>query len=268
MSDGWYYADGENSVGPNALDELQNVLRRRRDASRILVWREGFQDWVEAGSVPELSAAVTGPPPIPRRVTVQSVASEKPASSLSPEYRQITPPEGNTKKWAGRGATIVGWVGGFALARVFGGAFWIPAFLIWLSYWLFTKLKVVSYVALMLAILTGHTLWMIVGHATLIFLGKTSPDLMSLGYDLVIVTIALIWCIRKQSVASCILVLVYQLIALSVSSIYFDEYFKGSQIGATMHISLRVMGAGLAVYAIVQITRRKSEFVKQGVHSA
>jgi hypothetical protein len=196
-------------------------------------------------------------------VGVPPVASERRISPLSPEYRQVTPPEGNAKKWADRGASIVGWIGGYALARAFGAAFWIPALLIWLSYRLFTKLKVVNHVALMLAVVTGHTLWMIVGHATLIYMGTPSPDLMSLGYDLVIVIIALIWCIRKQSVASCVLVLVYQLISLSVNLVFFDEYFKGSQIGAIMHISLRVIGAGLAVYAIVQIRRHAGEFVEQ-----
>ena len=62
MSEGWYYADAGSSVGPVALDELQKALRARRDAPRILVWRHGFQDWAEAGSVPELVTAVTGPP--------------------------------------------------------------------------------------------------------------------------------------------------------------------------------------------------------------
>jgi GYF domain 2 len=50
MSEGWYYAEGDNTVGPVALDELQSALRRRREASRVLVWTEGFRDWMEAGS--------------------------------------------------------------------------------------------------------------------------------------------------------------------------------------------------------------------------
>src|SRR6516162_11790804 len=98
MSDGWYHVEGDNTVGPIALVELQTILRRRRDASRILIWREGFQDWVEAGSVPELSRIVAGPPPIPSRVGVSPVVNpERRISPLSPEYRQVTPPEGNAK---------------------------------------------------------------------------------------------------------------------------------------------------------------------------
>jgi hypothetical protein len=114
----------------------------------------------------------------------------------------------------------------------------------------------------MLAFVLGHTLWMIVGHATLISMDKPSPDLTLFAFDLVVVVVALIWCIKKQSVASCVLILLYQIVALGTNVLFFDEYSKTSQLGASMHVGLRVIGVGLAVYAIIKTKLRLREQVQ------
>lgn len=65
MSDGWYYADGDKSVGPMALDDLGRALGARSNPGSVLVWRDGFAAWKPAAEVPELASIVGGAPPVP-----------------------------------------------------------------------------------------------------------------------------------------------------------------------------------------------------------
>jgi hypothetical protein len=124
---------------------------------------------------------------------------------------------------------------------------------------MFTKLKVQTSIALMLALLLGHTLWIAAGHAILLSINKTSPDLAWFTIDLIAVAVALIWCLKKQSVASCVFVLLYELVGLAVSITDFNEVSKVSEPAAWMHASLRAIGCGLAVYAIVKVRQRRPE---------
>jgi hypothetical protein len=64
MSDAWYYAEGQKSVGPLTLKELKFVLSRLSDAGNVPVWRSGFPDWQRAAVVRELDEVSTPPPPI------------------------------------------------------------------------------------------------------------------------------------------------------------------------------------------------------------
>jgi hypothetical protein len=254
MSDLWYYAEGSETIGPVELDGLARALKRKARPQEILVWQEGYTDWVEAGTIPALKAVFVRPPPVP---------TKKPVSPLSPEYRQVqaqTPEKKKTelKGWIG---TLVGWAIGFGLARILGGVFWIPALLIWLSFFVFTKIKIFMPVALMLAVVVGHTLWMIVGHVTLLLTDKPSDDLAVFAFDLAIVLIATIWCIKKESVSACVLVLFDQLVVLAMNIIFFDE--KNNQLAAGMHTGLRALGVGLAIYAIVKVKKRKLVDVEQ-----
>jgi hypothetical protein len=254
MSDLWYYAERDETKGPLGFAELVEVLKRMPRPGEVLVWQQGFKDWATAGMIPELDRLLVRPPPLP---------GKKPVSPLSPEYQQAQPTGEKKTGWKGWTATLVGWAIGFGLARVLGGVFWIPAILIWLSFWIFTKIKMFMPVALMLAVVVGHTLWMIVGHVSLIMMDKTSDDLAWFSVDLVAVLGATIWCIKKESVSACAFVLVYQLIALSVNIIHFDEYAKTSQLGASMHVGLRILGVGLAIYAIVRTRQRRLEDTEQ-----
>lgn len=65
MDGSWYYAEGDKSVGPISLADLRSVLSLISDASRVLVWRNGFTGWMTAGEVPELAPYVIKPPPLP-----------------------------------------------------------------------------------------------------------------------------------------------------------------------------------------------------------
>jgi hypothetical protein len=254
MSDLWYYAEGSETAGPIDLDALAQALKKKPRPEEVLTWQEGYKDWVEAGAIPALKSLLVRPPPVPNK---------KPVSYLSPEYRQAQTAEEKKAGWKGWGATLVGWTIGFGLARFLGGVFWIPALVIWLSYWVFTKIKLYVPVALMLAVVVGHTLWMIVGHVSLILMDKPSPELALFAVDLIVVLVATIWCVKKESVSACVLVLLYQLVTLSVNVFFFDEYAKSSQLGASMHVGLRILGAGLAIYAIVKTRQRREDDLEE-----
>jgi hypothetical protein len=259
MSDSWYYAEGDNTVGPMSLDDLRSALRRQREAALVLVWQEGFPDWMEARLVPELARIVAGPPPLPVRSVAQPVAPERRLSPLSPEYRRNVSDEKKPHDWMG---TIVGWAVvavSIGLSKVFGGAYWIPVLLIALSIWIFTKLKLREYASWMLGVLVGHTLWMSVGHGTLFMIGKPNPEFTTFLFDIVAVTCLTIWGIKTQSVALSVCVLIYQIIALGTNVVFFEEYAKISSTAAIMHVVLRAIGIGLAIYAIVKARQFKRE---------
>lgn len=65
MSDVWYYAQGDHTVGPVALRELGSVLSRASDAGDLLVWRDGLEEWTRASDLQELAPYLVAPPPLP-----------------------------------------------------------------------------------------------------------------------------------------------------------------------------------------------------------
>jgi hypothetical protein len=71
MSDAWYYAEGDKSIGPIALADLIAILSRVSKAQSVLVWRDGLSNWVEAKDLPELAPHVVKPPPLPSRRPVR-----------------------------------------------------------------------------------------------------------------------------------------------------------------------------------------------------
>jgi len=80
MSDAWYYAHGDRSVGPLTIFELKKILSGFAEAQNILVWRKSFPNWVRAEDVPELAAHVIKPPPLPisRPYHIKSARSRNP----------------------------------------------------------------------------------------------------------------------------------------------------------------------------------------------
>jgi len=63
----WYYADGDKTVGPVTLAELQNALPRV-GGKNALVFGPGVSDWTEARHIPAIASAGRGsaPPPPPK----------------------------------------------------------------------------------------------------------------------------------------------------------------------------------------------------------
>jgi hypothetical protein len=67
MSDAWYYAEGDQAVGPVTLADLEKRLSLVSNAKDVLVWRAGFPNWQRADSVSDLALLPTPKPPaIPR----------------------------------------------------------------------------------------------------------------------------------------------------------------------------------------------------------
>jgi hypothetical protein len=255
MSEFWYYAEGSETRGPIGFDQLIKFLSHLSSPKGILVWREGFDDWTAAENVREIAEKLIRPPPLPRS---PPLPSRKPVSYLSPEYRAMNvSPEKQKRNWLHVVATLVAWVFAYGLAHTIGGNFWIPVLFIWVSYWIFTKLKVQTSIAAMLALLLGHTLWIVAGHAILLSINQPSAELPWFAIDIIAVAIALIWCLKKQSVASCVFVLLYELVGLTVNIMDLNEMSRVSEAAAWMHVGLRAIGCGLAIYAIVKVRQQK-----------
>jgi hypothetical protein len=63
VEQGWFYAEGEQSVGPVSLDALTTALRRLPEPGAVLVWRSGFTDWRAAKDIAELADRLFKPVP-------------------------------------------------------------------------------------------------------------------------------------------------------------------------------------------------------------
>jgi hypothetical protein len=260
MSDLWYYAEGSETVGPVDFDGLGQVLKRKARPQDVLVWQEGYADWVEAGTLPALKAVFVRPPPVPVRSVPKPPVLEQRNSPLPPEYRQAAAQvEKKPRNWMG---TISGWaviVVSVVVGRAFGGLYWLPALLIALCIWIFTKLKLRDYAAWMLGVLVGHTLWMAVGHGTLFAMGKPNEELATFAVDAVVVTCLTIWGMKTQSVAVSVCVLVYQIVAFATNAVFFEEYSKVNATAPILHLILRAIGMGVAIYAIVKARQFKRQ---------
>jgi GYF domain 2 len=66
MTNQWHYAEGDKTVGPLDVEEMQIVLSKISDPRNLRVWRVGFKDWERAGNVQELAELIYKPPPLPQ----------------------------------------------------------------------------------------------------------------------------------------------------------------------------------------------------------
>jgi uncharacterized membrane protein YhaH (DUF805 family) len=66
MTDVWYYALNEKTVGPLSKTQLIEALSQTSRADNALVWRSDFVDWRKASELSELLPYIAKPPPLPR----------------------------------------------------------------------------------------------------------------------------------------------------------------------------------------------------------
>jgi len=59
----WYYAQGEERVGPLTDEAFQQLVHQGTISSETLVWREGMQDWAPYGTVQIQTPAGGAPQP-------------------------------------------------------------------------------------------------------------------------------------------------------------------------------------------------------------
>src|SRR5262245_7815679 len=195
MSDAWYYVDNGAQVGPVSFEHLRKFLRSPSGGKDALVWCQGFEDWQTAGDMAELAAVFQGPPPIPRRaVRVQpQVDKFEPVAErliVDPAVAQL-PKESAGRKAVGIGTSIVGALIGMLAVRAFGTWLLWPAALIGIAWFILVKCKIEAAAVPMVAVLLGHTAWMVVGHVSFYFAGA-KYDLEYL-FDVAIVTGLAIW---------------------------------------------------------------------------
>lgn len=62
MSRLWYYVERADTHGPITLAELIGILSSLSDARKVLVWRDGFDDWKTSDSVGEIAERLFRPP--------------------------------------------------------------------------------------------------------------------------------------------------------------------------------------------------------------
>ncbi len=59
----WYYATGDDPVGPVDSGTILRLIQQGQLTTEALVWREGLQEWTQAGNLPEFSHTSIAPAP-------------------------------------------------------------------------------------------------------------------------------------------------------------------------------------------------------------
>ncbi|HEV8377214.1 MAG TPA: DUF4339 domain-containing protein, partial [Tepidisphaeraceae bacterium] len=83
MAEAWYYARGQERIGPMSLEELVRQLPSQQ-GERTLVYGPGMSAWVEAGREPRVKAAMiggspgmaVGAPPVPSNRSADEIDYE------------------------------------------------------------------------------------------------------------------------------------------------------------------------------------------------
>src|SRR5262245_6383035 len=259
MLDAWYYAEGNQPVGPVPYEQLRKFLLSHSGGKNTLVWRKDFSNWKAAHEVDELGALFQGPPPAPRHVAEPAPIPITDSLATNPVE---TPPanEGFGKKALRIVATLFGAALGGVGINVLGATLVWPAALIGITWFILAKCKVQSVAVPMLAFVIGHTGWMIVGHATLFAMGVQND--LSVLVDIVLVLALSIWFLWARSRAAAIGILVYQIIALAAGASQLGEVTipgassRALMLAQAMHIFLRVVGIGLCIYAISKLRKK------------
>src|SRR5262245_24861596 len=263
MSDAWHYVDGNETVGPVPHEQLRKFLLSPSGGKNTLVWRNGFSDWKAAYEVGELGAVFEEPPPFLRRVTQPAAnpMTASPASAPRPVKTSFADESFGKKALRGVGS-LFGLLIGFVGFKVLGATLVWPAALIGITWFILAKCKVETVAVPMLAVVVGHTGWMIVGHAMLFVMGLWTDDQLLFLVDVVIVIALLIWFLWARSRAAAIGVLVYQMLALSMGALQWGEVTipgassQALMLAQAMHIFLRVMGICLCIYAIAKLRKK------------
>jgi hypothetical protein len=88
MSDGWFYAEAEKTVGPISLEELENILSIVPDPYNLRVWKAGLSEWTVAGSVKEVVSLIRTPPRLPETRRKQASEIKLPPLNAPPSKSQ------------------------------------------------------------------------------------------------------------------------------------------------------------------------------------
>jgi hypothetical protein len=251
MSQLWYYVDNNVDVGPVSRTQLRLFLQPRRGGRATLVWCETWNGWKRADEVAEL-AGMLGPAPAPGRSSARAgyAAPAVPIDRRDAATSPLQPAPVQADDGRRKALTITAWIVAACLGTVAAVVF--KALIMWpaafgaIAWFTLGRCKVPPPALPMMAILLGHTGWMLVGYVTLAATGRTlaHPALV----DVVIVTGLSIWFLVTRSRAAAIGVLVYQVFAFGGGLWELGD--RAPTLGQSLHLLLRVAGVGACIYAV------------------
>jgi GYF domain 2 len=246
MSDDWYCELGGRQYGPMPLDDLQSKLQGA-NLRNVFVWCDQYEDWKCAADVPKLN-------PQPHRPPFPSPAQGRADIQSPPEKKR-------PGKWKAFGWYILTIGVGLpiaALTRALGPIFWIPSLHVSITWLILAKCKVNGAILPVLAILIGHTSWMLVGFGLLYATKGMTEEGLYFSLDLIVVTGLSIWTLARRSIPSVVGILLYQTVALGNMALAGNDLPVGPAALA-MHAVLRVVDIAAAIYAIVAIVRLRRQ---------
>jgi hypothetical protein len=253
MAQVWYYVDNDVDVGPVSRAQLRLFLQSKRGGRATLVWCESFDAWKPASEVAEFADILRQAPRAGHGAPARPMDRREAAPRL-----QLAPAP--TDEEGVKAATIAAWIAGVVVATAaavaFGGSFTWPAGLGAVAWFILRQCKVEPAALPMLAVLLGHTGWMLVGYIVLAAAGHPTHWVIT---DVVIVVALLIWFLLARSRAAAIGMLVYQILSLAGvlmqggprSMVLISEH--DALMAFIMHVALRIVGVGACIYAIVRL---------------
>jgi hypothetical protein len=263
MSDLWYYAQGEEPVGPLSLADLTTILSKAPTSKDVLVWRDGFAGWQRAGDVPELARFIVKPPPVRPPASqlppVRPPQPPPPTFAGEPTVVQPDPKKQNTSSFGGKvlgyGASIITFIASFALVREMGGVVLAPLLLIGLAFWGLKYTKISSAIVPTLSITIGQCLWFVIGAFYLLTSNGPDLDFLMFAIEIVIVAVLVSWVIKTQSQRSVICLLIYQVFGLSMTLFNLLAVTE-PQVALCVHVTMRLLEIGFSVYALAKLRER------------
>jgi hypothetical protein len=258
MAQVWYYVDNDVDVGPVSRAQLRLFLQSKRGGRATLVWCESFDGWKRADQVAEFAEIFVQA----SRTGYAAPAAPGDRRDAAPRLQQAPAP---TDEERVNVAAIAAWIAGAVIAMAAVGAFkwsfaW-PAGLGAIAWFTLRRCKVEPAALPMLAVLLGHTGWMVVGYIALAAVGRPPHWVI---IDVVVVVALLSWFLLARSRAAAIGMLTYQILSLVVvltqgsprSMVGISGY--DAVMGYIMHIALRIAGVGACIYAVVRLRSARS----------
>lgn len=171
-------------------------------------------------------------------------------------------PESMGRRVLGIAVSLVGAGIGIAAVKIFGMMLFWPAALIGITWFILAKTKVEPVAVPMLAIMIGHTGWMLVGNAYLYAMNRLTADNLLDLLDVAVVLALAVWFLITRSRGPAIGVLIYQCLALASGvALSGDVSLPGLNAQALnvaqwLHYLLRAAGIACAIYAIARLGKK------------
>lgn len=168
------------------------------------------------------------------------------------------PTDSNAPEKSGANKKAAHWFGyigtavlAYAGSRLLGSMVWIPLIAIAVAAFVLQKMQAPKKLVPVISVTVGHTIWIASGVALLTAIEKAdlAAQLTTLA-EVVVVGLIVWWVLKKRSVASLCAVIAIDLLGYFVPLSTLQENTP-LVAAAIIHIILRSVGIGAAIYAIV-----------------